>query len=265
LEPKPFAVGVRVELPQEQVDAAQYGRWAELLRARLGAASFRLTRKEEDAIRRCYSFCMCPGGEVIACASSEGQLTTNGMSRAARDLPFANAAFLVPVTPDDFPELPESALGGVVFQEMLEEQTFRAGGGEYALPAARLGDFLAGQAGDLPELRSCRRAVPADLKTLLPPFLYRTLSRSIPPMLEKLEGLDRDAALIYASETRSSSPVRVLRNSAGVSTTAAGLYPCGEGAGYAGGIVSSAIDGMKAAESYLAARDRASYVFRQKK
>lgn len=249
LEAKPFAVGVRLEIPQHRIDTAQYGRWAG--HPHLGSASFRLTRREENDARRCYSFCMCPGGEVISCASSDGMLTSNGMSLSARAEPFGNAAFLVPVEIADFAS--DAVLGGIAFQEELERRAFAAGGSDYSLPAARLVDFLEGRIGDLPQERSCRRATPCLLQQLLPGFVIRTLKSAIPRMLGELNGTPLDEALLYASETRSSSPVRILRGDDGRSISVNGLYPCGEGAGYAGGIVSSALDGMRLAEQFALA------------
>jgi uncharacterized FAD-dependent dehydrogenase len=244
LEAKPFAVGVRLEIPQHRIDTAQYGKWTHL--PQLGASSFRLTRREENDARRCYSFCMCPGGEVISCASSEGLLTSNGMSLSARAEPFGNAAFLVPVERSDFPDT--TPLGGIGFQQKMERAAFEAGGSSYGLPAARLIDFLEGRSGELPTNRSCARATPALLQDILPDFVSHTLASAIPPMLKELNGTPLEEALLYASETRSSSPVRILRDRDGQSINVKGLYPCGEGAGYAGGIVSSALDGMKLAE-----------------
>ena len=255
LEAKPFAVGVRLEIPQHRIDTAQYGRWAKL--PNLGSSSFRLTRKEEGNARRCYSFCMCPGGLVISCASSEGLLTTNGMSLSARDKPFGNAAFLVPVGLADFAatshEVGNSVLAGIEFQKQMERAAFEAGGSDYGLPAARLIDFLEGKSGELPAERSCARAVPALLQKILPGFVSSTLQSAIPNMLRELNGAKLEEATLYAAETRSSAPVRILRDPTGESSTVKGLYPCGEGSGYAGGIVSSALDGMKAAEQFLLA------------
>ncbi|MDH3981933.1 MAG: NAD(P)/FAD-dependent oxidoreductase, partial [Kiritimatiellaceae bacterium] len=210
LEAKPFAVGVRLEVPQHRINTAQYGKWAE--HPSLGSASFRLTRKEENNARRCYSFCMCPGGEVISCASSEGLLTSNGMSLSARAEPFGNAAFLVPVERFDFPvaELhPE--LAGIEFQKRMERAAFAAGGADYGLPAVRLIDFLEGKISALPNERSCQRAIPAQLQELLPDFVTDTLLSAIPKMLAEMNRTPLEEALLYASETRSSSPVRVLR------------------------------------------------------
>jgi uncharacterized FAD-dependent dehydrogenase len=253
LETKPFAVGVRLEIPQERIDIAQYGKWAG--HKNLSSASFRLTRKEEDNARRCYSFCMCPGGEVISCASSEGLITSNGMSLSARAEPFGNAAFLVPVDLSDFPaggKYPE--LAGIEFQQRMEKAAFKAGGSNYGLPAARLIDFLEGTASELPTERSCKNATAAILQNILPDFVSDTLMTAIPNMMRELNNTPFEEALLYASETRSSAPVRVLRDRYGESTGIKGLYPCGEGAGYAGGIVSSALDGMKLTEEFALKR-----------
>lgn len=247
LQPKPFALGVRLEIPQQAIDRAQYGRFAGS--PLLGAASFKLTRREENGIRACYSFCMCPGGKVISCASEPGYLTTNGMSYSKRSLPYGNAAFLVPVGPDDYPPHSVPALAGVEFQRTLEARAFTAAGGAYLVPAARLTDFLAGQVSDsLPGHRSCPRSVPADFRTILPGIVTRTLEMSLPAMLKELNGVKLDDAILYAPETRSSSPLWIARNPEGESINTRGLFPVGEGAGYAGGIVSSAIDGMRTAE-----------------
>ncbi|MFA7369985.1 MAG: hypothetical protein WC334_10105, partial [Kiritimatiellales bacterium] len=274
LEAKPFAVGVRLEIPQHRIDTAQWGGSF----PSLGKASFRLTRREEENARACYSFCMCPGGLVISCASSVGLMTTNGMSLSKRDKPMGNAAFLVPVMPEDFivgqaSLVPQGACGcnrhtlpntgsvsynktgnypvlaGIEFQKKLEAAAFAAGGSDYSLPAQRLVDFLEGAAPSaLPVERSCTRAVPAQLRGLLPEFVEHTLRSAIPKMLRSMRGVVLDEALLYASETRSSSPVRVVRGEDGQSAVR-GLYPCGEGAGYAGGIVSSGIDGLRIAEA----------------
>ena len=253
LEAKPFAVGVRLEIPQHRIDTAQYGRWAKY--PTLGRSSFRLTRKEEGNARRCHSFCMCPGGVVISCASSEGLLTTNGMSLSARDKPFGNAAFLVPVDLADFTAVGHKAenpvLAGIEFQKQMERAAFEAGGCDYGLPAARLLDFLEGKTGELPARRSCARAVPAVLQNILPGFVSGTLQSAIPNMLRELNGAKLEEAVLYAAETRSSAPVRMLRGPTGESDTLKGLHPCGEGSGHAGGIVSSALDGMKAAERFI--------------
>ena len=247
LEAKPFAVGVRLEIPQHRIDTAQWGGSF----PSLGKASFRLTRREEENARACYSFCMCPGGLVISCASSDGLMTTNGMSLSKRDKPLGNAAFLVPVMPADFPASLNPVLAGIEFQRRMEAAAFVVGGGDYSLPAQRLVDFLEGATpSELPAERSCTMARPAQLRGLLPEFVEHTLRSAVPKMLRSMRGVILDEALLYASETRSSSPVRVVRGEDGQSAVR-GLYPCGEGAGYAGGIVSSGIDGLRIAEAVV--------------
>ncbi|MFZ2956160.1 MAG: FAD-dependent monooxygenase [Candidatus Ozemobacteraceae bacterium] len=246
---KPFAVGVRLELSQAAIDHAQYGQFAGS--PFLGAASFRLTRREEPGVRACYTFCMCPGGTVIACASEPGLLTTNGMSDSHRTLARGNAAFLVRVGPEDYPESPIPALAGVAFQRDLERKAFTAGGGAYGVPAVRLVDFLAHTISDLPKDCSCSRTEPAEFRTILPGFVTDTLEKSIPAMLKELNGVTLDDAVLYAAETRSSSPVWIVRGPDGQTPGTRGIFPAGEGAGYSGGIVSSAIDGMRAAEQVL--------------
>lgn len=247
LAPKPFAVGIRLELPQATINKAQYGRFAGS--PLLGAASFRLTRREEAGIRSCYSFCMCPGGKVISCASEPGLLTTNGMSYSKRSLTMGNAAFLVPVVPSDYPAQVNPAMAGLEFQRKLEQAAFMAAGGHYLVPAVRLVDFLAKKVSpSLPVDRSCPRAVPVEFRMILPEFITHTLETAIPKMLKELNGSKLDEVILYAPETRSSSPLWITRTPEGESTNTRGLFPVGEGAGYAGGIVSSALDGMRAAE-----------------
>lgn len=255
LEAKPFAVGVRLELPQKQINQAQYGKFAE--HPRLGAANFKLTRRPEASARACYSFCMCPGGLVIACASENDALTTNGMSYSQRGSVLGNAAFIVPVEPHDFagcagPEThPE--LAGLNFQLAIEKAAFAAGGGEFMAPALMFQDFIYGKVSkSLPAERSCPRSHPASFDEILPEFVITTLRAAMPKMLRELNGVTPAAAILYAAETRSSSPVRVVRTDDGESPAISGLFPAGEGAGYAGGIVSSAVDGLKTAEQVLA-------------
>lgn len=253
LQSKPFAVGLRLEIPQRDIDRAQYGRFSGS--PLLGAASFRLTRREENGIRACYSFCMCPGGKVISCASESGYLTTNGMSYSKRSLGYGNAAFLVPVGPADYPQHAIPAFGGIAFQRQLEQAAFAAAGDSYAVPASRLVDFLAKRTPTaLPGDCSCPRPAPVNLWSILPDFIAGTLAASIPSMLKELNGVKYEDAILYAPETRSSSPLWITRGPDCQSVNTAGLYPVGEGAGYAGGIVSSAIDGIRAAEHLLANR-----------
>jgi uncharacterized FAD-dependent dehydrogenase len=249
LAAKPFAVGVRLELPQAAIDRAQYGRFAGS--PQLGAASFRLTRREEYGVRSCYSFCMCPGGKVIRCASEPGHFTTNGMSYSKRSLPNGNAAFLVPVGPSDYPEHPIPSLAGLAFQRALESKAFALAPGA-AVPAVRLVDYLARRVSpQLPEGGSCATVGGVEFRDILPDCVTRTLERAIPAMLRELNGVRMESAVLYAPETRSSSPVWIERSPEGESIHTGGLFPAGEGAGYAGGIVSSAVDGMRAAERIM--------------
>jgi len=254
LAPKPFAIGIRAELPQSYVNTAQYGKFAD--DERLGAASFRLTRKEEGKFRACYSFCMCPGGEVMPCASSEGMMTTNGMSWSKRAGQKANAAFLVPVNESDYINYKDEnypSLEGIFFQESIEKKIFEAGDKSYLIPASKLSDFMHDRPSrTLPEDSSCKRVKITKINGILPKFVEETLIHTIPKMMGKLGRPDFREVAIFCGETRSSSPVRIMRDhDTFESTNIKGLYPCGEGAGYSGGIVSSAIDGIKVAESIL--------------
>ncbi len=253
LEAKSFAIGVRLELPQKVIDRAQYKNWAG--HSALGVASFRLTAKKEKDFRACYSFCMCPGGMVISCASSTGKLTTNGMSLSKRDLKCGNAAFIVPVAPEDIPVTNEeepAILDGYKFQEEIETKAFIAGGSDYSIPASRLSDFLKKKVSvDLPSERSAERAIPTDLWQILPKNICETLAHAIPLMLKKLPGSNPKEVVLYGPETRSSSPIRMTRGKDGHSLDVDGIFPSGEGAGYAGGIVSAGIDGLRAAQSVI--------------
>ncbi|RPJ17166.1 MAG: FAD-binding protein [Desulfobacteraceae bacterium] len=253
LEQKSFAAGLRLELPQERINRAQWRNFAG--HPRLGAAGFRMTFKETDKSRACYTFCMCPGGTVIPCASSNGCLTTNGMSLSARSGKFGNAAFLVPVNPADFgnePGAKHPGLSGISFQNKIERLAYDAGGGDYSLPATSLSGFLKNKyTGKLLEERSWPRSRPADLHMILPDFVTSTLTAAIPGMLKNLKGVPNEEVLLYAAETRSSSPIRILRDENGESVNVSGLFPAGEGSGYAGGIVSSAVDGLRAAEAVI--------------
>lgn len=262
---KPFAVGVRIEHPQALVNEAQYGPAAG--HAALGAADYKLAVKTDDS-RGVYSFCMCPGGEVVAAASEEGLLCVNGMSRHARAGANANAALLVEVRPDDLPG--DDPLAGVAFQRQLERDAYQlgrgltAGGGEdasalcppYTAPTQTVGDFLAHAAGtpSAAVTPTYPRGVAwRDLRDCLPPFVTDALAEALPALDRKLHGFASDDAVMTAVEARSSSPVRIVRDD-GFQSNIAGLYPCGEGAGYAGGITSAAVDGLRVAEAIVAAR-----------
>ncbi len=248
MERKPFAMGVRIEHPQRLIDRAQYGRE----RGNLPPADYSLHVHLPNG-RSAFSFCMCPGGKVFAAASETGGVVTNGMSFSARDGENANSALLVGLKPEDFPG--ESVLAGMYWQREIEQAAFRLGGGSYAAPAQLLGDFLSGRAGSGPGavLPSYRPGVVwTDLRLLLPGVISDTLRASLPEFGKKLSGFDTADAVLTAPETRSSSPVRILRGS-DCSSSLNGLYPCGEGAGYAGGITSAAVDGMRCAEAVIAA------------
>ena len=245
---KPFAVGVRIEHKQADMDATLYKTFAG--HPGLGAASYKLSC-HLDSGRSAFSFCVCPGGQVVAAASERGGVVTNGMSEYARDGAQINGALLVNVTPEDF----ESAhpLAGVAFQRQLEQAAFILGGGDYRAPCQRLEDFLAhrpsiGPGAVQPSYRP--GVVYADLHRCLPPFVAQAIAEALPLLDRKLPGYAQPDALLTAVESRSSSPVRILRGADGQSDLR-GLWPCGEGAGYAGGILSAAADGMAAAEQIL--------------
>lgn len=262
---KPFAVGVRIEHPQALVNEAQYGPAAG--HAALGAADYKLAVKTDDG-RGVYSFCMCPGGEVVAGASEEGLLCVNGMSRHARAGANANAALLVEVRPDDLPG--DDPLAGVAFQRQLERDAYQLGRGltagsgkdasalcpPYTAPAQTVGDFLVHASGtpSAAVTPTYPRGVAwRDLRDCLPPFVTDALAEALPALDRKLHGFASDDAVMTAVEARSSSPVRIVRDD-GFQSNIAGLYPCGEGAGYAGGITSAAVDGLRVAEAIVAAR-----------
>lgn len=246
LEAKPFAVGVRIEHRQSAVDAAQYKRYAG--HPGLPAASYKLSCHLPSG-RSAFSFCVCPGGEVVAAASEARGVVTNGMSEFARDKENINGALLVNVTPEDFGGQTDP-LAGVAFQRRLEAAAFALGGGDYRAPAQRVGDFLAGvpSTGSGAVTPSYRPGVTwCDLRQCLPPFVAETLREALPVLGRKLRGYDDPDAVLTAVESRSSSPVRIPRDET-YQAPIRGLYPCGEGAGWAGGILSAAADGMRAAE-----------------
>lgn len=248
MEKKPFAVGVRIEHPRVMIDRSQYGGFAG--HPALGAADYKLACHLENG-RSVYSFCMCPGGVVIAAASEEGGVCVNGMSEFARDAENSNSALLVNVTPDDMPDA--SPLAGVSLQRQMEQAAFVLGGGEYRAPIQLVGDLLAGRGstalGDiLPSYRP--DTTPCDLRACLPPFVSSALKQALPRFGRQIEGFDRYDAVLTGVETRSSSPVRLLRDDE-CQSTVRGLYPCGEGAGYAGGITSAAVDGIRCAEKLI--------------
>lgn len=249
LRQKPFSMGVRCEHPQSLINTAQYGPFAD--HPALGAADYKLAVHLPNG-RGVYTFCMCPGGTVVAAASEEGRLVVNGMSPFARDGKNANAALLCEVRPEDFGS--EHPLAGVELQRRWERAAFLAGGGDYRAPAQRLGDFLsgvpsAGAGGVEPSYPMGVRW--GSLEGCLPEYVLASLREAVPLFDKKLRGYALPDAVLTGVETRSSSPVRICRDETGQATLR-GLFPCGEGAGYAGGILSAAVDGMRQAENALA-------------
>lgn len=250
MEPKAFAVGVRIEHRQSDVDAAQYKEAAG--NPALPPTSYKLAYHTSDG-RGVFSFCVCPGGQVVAAASERGRVVTNGMSCFARDGENINGGLLVSVTPEDFGGAADDPLAGVAFQRRLEEAAYRAGGETYAAPAQLVGDFLAGKptTGARGVAPSYRPGITwGDLHDCLPGFVCDALAEALPELDAKLRGFAAPDAVLTAVESRSSSPVRLTRDE-GFQSGLRGLYPCGEGAGYAGGIMSAAADGMRVAETIL--------------
>ena len=244
MEPKPFAMGVRIEHSQNWLNGQQYGGE----NPALPPADYKLAEHLEDGT--VYTFCMCPGGYVVAAASEEGGIVTNGMSNAARDGENANAALLVTVNPREFPY--EGVLGGMRWQEELETKAYRLRG-SYRAPAQRVEDFLAGRPSAGPgRIRPTYRpgVTWCDLHTVLPEKFTDAIAQALPRLERKLPGFADGDAVMTAPETRSSSPVRILREE-NRSSKLSGLYPCGEGAGYAGGILSAAVDGLMTAEAIM--------------
>jgi uncharacterized FAD-dependent dehydrogenase len=248
LEPKPFSVGVRIEHPQSVIDRARFGAFAG--HKQLGAADYKLVHHGARG-RSTYSFCMCPGGTVVAATSEPGRVVTNGMSQYSRAERNANAGVVVGVTPADFGD-GGGVLAGIAFQRRLESLAFDAGGGTYAAPAQRVGDFLAGRPStSLGEVLPSYRpgVVPTDLSLCLPAFVLDAIREALPVFARRIAGFDMADAVMTGVETRTSSPIRITRGDDFQSLNTAGLYPAGEGAGYAGGILSAAIDGTRVAEA----------------
>ncbi|NMC32922.1 MAG: hypothetical protein GYA36_10800 [Veillonellaceae bacterium] len=249
MEAKPFSVGVRIEHPQELIDRAQYG--AAAGHPRLGAADYALVHHDRDTGRTAYSFCMCPGGVVIGAASESGGVVVNGMSHYSRSSGSANSALAVNVMPADFGD---GVLAGVEFQRRYEQQAFELGGRSYFAPVQTVGEFLAGRSGGReflvpPSYGPGTRSV--NLGDCLPDFVTATLRRALPDFGRKIRGFDHPGAVMTGVETRTSAPLRILRGDDRQSANVAGLYPMGEGAGYAGGIMSAALDGMNTANAIV--------------
>lgn len=250
LVPKAFAIGVRIEHPQSLINQAQYGeKYADL--PILGAADYKLTYHAANG-RAVYSFCMCPGGQVVAAASEEGGIVTNGMSLHARAAQNANSALIVSVDGRDFGS--NDVLAGVEFQRYWERKAYELSGEGYKAPAQLVRDFLKDRPSkDFGEITPSYQpgVVLREIKECLPEEVTEALREAIPHFAGKIKGFAHPQAVLTAVETRSSSPVRILRNTSGQAVNVCGLYPCGEGAGYAGGIVSAAVDGMKMAEEII--------------
>ena len=245
---KPFAIGLRIEHLRDDINKAQYGNFWN--HPKISAAKYKLVEHVVGE-RSVYTFCMCPGGLVIAAASEAGGLVTNGMSYYSQAGNNSNSALLVPVTPDDFGS--DHPLAGLEFQRFWEKKAYEAGGSNYQAPAQLVGDFLAGRASSkfgkvkstyLPSVKL------TSLDSCLPDYVIRSLKKAIPLMAHKIKGFADSDTLLTGIETRTSSPVRLFRDTK-CQSNIAGLYPCGEGAGYAGGIVSSAIDGLTVAEAII--------------
>ncbi len=246
IEAKPFSIGFRIEHPQSLIDRCRFGDQAG--HERLGSADYKLVHHCQNG-RSVYSFCMCPGGKVVAAASEPGRLVTNGMSEYARDESNANSAIVVGITPEDYPDGP---LAGIALQRRLEEQAFVLGGGTYEAPGQLVGDFLADRPStELGQVTpSYKPGVKlGDLSGSLPAYAIAAIREAILAFDKKIHGFAMDDAILTGVETRTSSPIRIKRNEQYQSLNTVGLYPAGEGAGYAGGILSAGIDGIKVAEA----------------
>jgi len=246
---KPFSIGVRIEHPQGLIDRARYGLAAG--NPVLGAADYKLVHHGASG-RSVYSFCMCPGGTVVAAASEPGLLVTNGMSQYSRAERNANAGIVVAITPADYPV---DVLAGVAFQRHWEARAFAAGGGTYAAPAQLVGDFLAGRASTalgsvVPSYKP--GVTPTDLAACLPGFAVAAIREALPAFGRRIAGFDMHDAVMTGVETRTSSPIRITRGADMQSVNTPGLFPAGEGCGYAGGILSAGVDGIRVAEAVAA-------------
>ena len=247
IEPKPFSIGVRIEHPQSIIDVARFGSCAG--NPILGAADYKLVHHASNG-RDVYSFCMCPGGTVVAATSEENRVVTNGMSQYSRAERNANSGIVVGITPEV--DYPGGVLAGVDFQRKWESAAFVAGGSTYAAPVQRIADFLAGRpsvalGGVIPSYKP--GVTPTDLASCLPDFAVAAIREAIPAFGKQIKGFDMDDAVMTGVETRTSSPIRIKRDENLQSINTKGLFPAGEGAGYAGGILSAGVDGIKIAEA----------------
>ena len=249
-EAKPFSIGVRIEHPQSIIDCARFGPSAG--HPILGAADYKLAHHASNG-RSVYSFCMCPGGTVVAAASEDGRLVTNGMSQYSRHERNANAGIVVGVTPEDFPEdARANPLAGIAFQRHWEEKAYVAGGASWFAPCQLVGDFLKNQPSTalgsvIPSYKP--GVTPTDLNLCLPEYATTAMRQALQAFGRQIQGFSMDEAVMTGVETRTSSPVRMTRGADFQSLNVKGLYPSGEGAGYAGGILSAAVDGIKVAEA----------------
>lgn len=245
---KPFAMGVRIEHNQDMINKSMYGDACRYL----PPASYKLTSHLKNG-RSAYTFCMCPGGVVVAAASEEKRLVTNGMSYYKRDEKNANSALLIGIQPEDFGS--DDVLAGMYMQRRIEEKAFEEGGGNYNAPVQTVGDLLNGvKTEKLGNVEPSYKpgVTPADFRNIFPNFMYESFRLAIEDMDKKLKGFADKNAVLTAVESRSSSPVRITRDKESLnSVTLNGLYPCGEGCGYAGGIMSAAVDGIKCAEAII--------------
>ncbi len=247
IEPKPFSVGFRIEHPQPLIDECRYGEKAG--HPILGAADYKLVHHCANG-RTVYSFCMCPGGQVVAATSEPGRVVTNGMSQYERSGKNANSGIVVGITPQE--DYPDGPLAGMAFQRKLEQRAFELGGGTYEAPGQLVGDFLAGRPStELGEVKpSYRPGVRlGDLSESLPEWAIAAIREAIPAFDKQIPGFAMSDAVLTGVETRTSSPIRIKRDHSYQSLNTQGLYPAGEGAGYAGGILSAAVDGIKVAEA----------------
>jgi len=246
VEAKPFSIGFRIEHPQSLIDRARYGEFTG--HPLLGAADYKLVHHCQNG-RSVYSFCMCPGGTVVAAASEPGHVVTNGMSQYSRNERNANAGIVVGITPDDYPG---HVLAGIDFQRQWEARAFEAGGANYSAPGQRVGDFLAGRASlalgaVIPSYKPGVRLT--DLSQCLPDYAISAIREALPVFGRQIKDFAMDDAILTGVETRTSSPIRIKRNEQFQSLNTSGLYPAGEGAGYAGGILSAAVDGIEVAQA----------------
>ena len=250
IEAKPFSIGARIEHPQALIDRARFGAFAG--HPLLGAADYKLVHHASNG-RSVYSFCMCPGGRVVAATSEAGCVATNGMSQYSRAEFNANAGIVVGITPADYPDDP---MAGIAFQQTWERRAYQAGGSSYAAPAQLVGDLLAGRASSalgsvVPSYKPAVR--PADLAACLPGFAIEAIREALSAFAGDIPGFAMHDAVLTGVETRTSSPIRIPRGPDGVSLNTPGLFPAGEGAGYAGGIMSAGVDGIRIAEAVACA------------